>query len=71
MRVVLEKTLIKNGTEILKGSQTGAKEGTISYGILKAHNIGADMKKLKIRFDALVSHDITYVGIIQTPGPAD
>ena len=66
MRVVLEKTLIKNGTEILKGSQTGAKEGTISYGILKAHNIGADMKKLKIRFDALVSHDITYVGIIQT-----
>lgn len=66
MRVVLEKTLIKNGTEILKGSQTGAKEGTISYGILKAHNTGADMKKLKIRFDALVSHDITYVGIIQT-----
>lgn len=66
MRVVLEKILLKNGTDIAAGTQPGAKEGTISYGILRAHNTGADMKKLKIRFDALVSHDITYVGIIQT-----
>ena len=59
MRVVLEKTLIKNGTEILKGSQTGAKEGTISDGNLKAHNTAADLKKLIIRVAALLSHDIT------------
>ena len=39
---------------------------TIAYGILKAHNTSDDMDKLKIKFDAMASHDITYVGIIQT-----
>lgn len=43
-----------------------ARKGTISYGILKAHNQNDSMHTLKIRFDALTSHDITYVGIIQT-----
>lgn len=43
-----------------------AKKGTIAYDILKAHNTTEDMEDLKIRFDALTSHDITYVGIIQT-----
>ena len=43
-----------------------AKKGTIAYGILKEHNTAPDMDELKIRFDALTSHDITYVGIIQT-----
>ena len=43
-----------------------AKKGTIAYGILKNHNQSGDMDNLKIRFDALTSHDITYVGIIQT-----
>ena len=43
-----------------------AQKGTIAYGILKAHNQNGDMDSLKIRFDALTSHDITYVGIIQT-----
>ena len=43
-----------------------AKKGTIAYGILKAHNQGDDMEHLKIGFDELTSHDITYVGIIQT-----
>ena len=43
-----------------------AAKGTIAYGILKAHNQNASMEKLKIKFDALASHDITYVGIIQT-----
>ncbi len=43
-----------------------AKRGTISYTILKEHNTGGDMENLRIRFDALTSHDITYVGIIQT-----
>ena len=43
-----------------------AAKGTIAYGILAAHNEAADMEHLKLRFDALASHDITYVGVIQT-----
>lgn len=43
-----------------------AKQGTIAYGILKEHNTSGNMEKLKIRFDKLTSHDITFVGIIQT-----
>ncbi len=43
-----------------------ARKNTISYGILKAHNISGKEDKLMLRFDSLVSHDITYVGIIQT-----
>ena len=45
-----------------------AYKGTISYGILNAHNCGPTDRKmpLKLKFDALASHDITYVGIIQT-----
>lgn len=43
-----------------------ARKGTISYGILKEHNTADTMDHLKIRFDAMASHDITFVGIIQT-----
>ena len=43
-----------------------AKKGTMAYGILKAHNTTADMENLQLKFDSLTSHDITYVGIIQT-----
>ncbi len=43
-----------------------ARQGTIAYRILSSHNTGKAEKKLNIRFDALTSHDITYVGIIQT-----
>ena len=43
-----------------------AKKGTIAYGIMKAHNQSDSMDKLQIKFDAMVSHDITFVGIIQT-----
>lgn len=42
------------------------KEGTISYSILQEHNTGTNKENLKIRFDAITSHDLTYVGIIQT-----
>jgi aconitate hydratase len=44
----------------------GNRDKTIAAGILKAHNVSGDDKKLNIKFDALTSHDITYVGIIQT-----
>ena len=47
-------------------SKEEAAKGTIAYGILEAHNTSDNMDKLKIRFDKLTSHDITYVGIIQT-----
>ena len=43
-----------------------ARQATIAYSILKAHNTSGDMEKLRIRFDKLTSHDITFVGIIQT-----
>ena len=42
------------------------REKTMAYGIMKAHNLSGDMAHLKMRFDAMASHDITYVGIIQT-----
>ncbi len=53
----------KTGSSVTKEE---AAQQTIAYGILKEHNTAPDMKKLKIRFDKLTSHDITYVGIIQT-----
>ena len=43
-----------------------AREGTIAYGIFAEHNTSGDMDRLRLRFDALASHDITYVGVIQT-----
>ncbi len=55
------------------GSMTGqeitaeeAKKNTIAYGILKEHNTSGNMDKLQVKFDKLTSHDITFVGIIQT-----
>ncbi len=43
-----------------------AREGTIAHSILSAHTVTDDLKHLRIKFDAMASHDITYVGIIQT-----
>lgn len=53
----------KTGTGI---SREEAKGATMAYGILSRHNTSGNDKKLKIKFDKLTSHDITYVGIIQT-----
>jgi len=50
----------------ISASKEQAKEGTISYGILCAHNKSEDKANLMLKFDSLTSHDITYVGIIQT-----
>ena len=47
-------------------SKEEAAKNTMAYGILSNHNTSGNMDKLKIRFDAMASHDITYVGIIQT-----
>ena len=43
-----------------------ARKGTIAWSILKDHNTSEDMEHLRLRFDAMASHDITFVGIIQT-----
>ncbi len=58
-----------NGTEWASEagvSKEEAKKGTIAYGILSSHNTSGNMDKLKVKFDCITSHDITYVGIIQT-----
>ncbi len=47
-------------------SKNEAAKNTIAYGILESHNTSGNMEKLKIKFDKLTSHDITFVGIIQT-----
>ena len=72
--------LYENGVYLLNGAEivedTGsvqvpltkeeAAENTIAYRILKAHNTSGNMQNLQIKFDKLTSHDITFVGIIQT-----
>ena len=70
-----------NGTEIIEDTQDAqailaskgasctqeeAAANTMAYGILKEHNTSGNMKQLRIKFDKLTSHDITFVGIIQT-----
>lgn len=61
-----------NGTEIIPEAENKiykkdeAKKGTIAYSIMQAHNTSGDMEHLKIKFDAMTSHDITFVGIVQT-----
>ena len=64
---------LKNGQEIIPENQADlpvakeeAAKNTIAYSILKAHNKSDNMEKLQIKFDKLTSHDITFVGIIQT-----
>ena len=47
-------------------SKADAKKGTMAYGILEAHNTSGNMEQLQVKFDKLTSHDITFVGIIQT-----
>ena len=47
-------------------SADAARKNTIAYQILSSHNTSGNDAQLKIKFDAMVSHDITYVGIIQT-----
>ena len=64
-----------NGTELVEPAKAAAMnlpapedaaKQTMAYGILEAHNTSGNMEKLQIKFDKLTSHDITFVGIIQT-----
>ncbi len=67
--------LYEDGVYLLNGSQISeqapmakeeAKKNTMAYGILEAHNTSGNMEQLQVKFDKLTSHDITFVGIIQT-----
>ncbi len=68
--------LIKDGVYLVDGQMVkggdnlptpdAAREETIAYQIMRKHNVSDDAKKMRIKFDAMMSHDITYVGIIQT-----
>ena len=49
-----------------KAEKSEARKGTMAYNIMKAHNTSGNMENLKLKFDAMASHDITFVGIIQT-----
>ncbi len=53
----------KTGREITKDE---ARKGTIAHSIINSHNTSSNENNLQLRFDTLTSHDITYVGIIQT-----
>ena len=64
---------LKNGMDLIPEEELSfpadpkeAAKGTIAWSILNAHNVSGNMEKLQIRFDKLTSHDITFVGIIQT-----
>ena len=59
----IKERLVGEGVNITKEE---AKKNTLSYGILKAHNKSEDMNSLRLKFDCLASHDITFVGIVQT-----
>ena len=59
----LDAVLAKTGKKVTKEE---AAKGTMAYGILEAHNTSGNMENLQIKFDKLTSHDITFVGIIQT-----
>ncbi|MHB8128505.1 MAG: hydratase [Mobilitalea sp.] len=58
--------VVKAKTGIEEIRKENAKQGTMAYSILKSHNTSDNDEKLKIKFDKLTSHDITFVGIVQT-----
>ena len=68
------KVYVQNGkvltaaeaASLTEAQRAEAHKGTMAYSILTSHNTSGNDSKLKIKFDALASHDITYVGIIQT-----
>ncbi len=72
VELINQGVYLLDGTKVVKDSANmpsadEARENTITYQILRAHDVdGSKGNKMRIRFDAMMSHDITYVGIIQT-----
>ena len=71
---IVNGKVLEDGTDIKERlgelgvsiTKEDAKKNTLAYGILRAHNKSEDMENLKLKFDCLASHDITFVGIVQT-----
>ena len=61
-----KEILAEDSAKLINKSKEEAKKNTIAYSILEKHNTSGDMEKLKLKFDSMTSHDITYVGIVQT-----
>lgn len=61
---LIDKPVVYENSQVKEG--IGSKEKTMAYKILQSHNTSGNMEKLKIKFDKMASHDITFVGIIQT-----
>ena len=66
MLTIHNQTMRWQGGRFVPADGAAGREGTMAWSILKAHNTSGSMDRLAIRFDAMASHDITYVGIIQT-----
>ncbi len=68
IKLVKNGIYLKDGRELIQSDipAEDARRGTMAYTILQAHNTSGDTKNLRIKFDALASHDITYVGILLT-----
>ncbi|MBQ6980631.1 MAG: hydratase [Clostridia bacterium] len=67
IKLIKKGVIYSNGKFVKSNSvPSGGKEKTMAYKILAAHNTSGDNRKLKLKFDEITSHDITYVGIIQT-----
>ncbi len=66
IKLIKDKVLYKKGAILPYGGDDSLRRNTIAYGIMSAHNTSGNDEKLKIKFDAMASHDITYVGIVQT-----
>ena len=64
IKLIKKPVVLKNGKLVV--ANDGDAKKTISYSILSSHNVSGNDEKLKIKFDEITSHDITYVGIIQT-----
>lgn len=65
MEIVTDEAEVKARTGQDTAKEDAAKQ-TMAYGILEEHNVSGNMERLQIKFDKLTSHDITFVGIIQT-----
>lgn len=66
VKLIKNGVFLRNGQFSQEGDITTGRKGTIAYSILSAHNTSGNDENLKIKFDALASHDITYVGILMT-----
>ncbi len=66
VKLIENGVFYKNGAFTADGDAGAGRRGTIAYSVLSSHNTSGDEKNLKIKFDALASHDITYVGILMT-----